>query len=221
MIFNFPQRKMTSKEPSFSVIMTVFDNARELEANLPAFLQQDYEPGYKVIVVDETSTDDTEDVLKILKQQNNHLYTTFLPKPDPHVTRRKLALTIGVKAATGNWIILTDITTPTPSADWLKDIAGVIDDNTGIVFGYYAKKGLCLQTFESIEEGSQFIRKAERKHAFGHRGKLFRYQRGLYDFIAMPSSQAHQVLSFFEQDINSGQLCGLRLSIACRNLFIR
>ena len=59
---------------SFSIVMTVYDQASELESNLPAFLTQEYEPGYEVIVVDETSTDNTEDVLKIMKNDYPHLY---------------------------------------------------------------------------------------------------------------------------------------------------
>ena len=49
----------------FSIVMTVYDQAHDLEENLPAFLTQEYEPGYEVIVVDESSTDNTEDVLKL------------------------------------------------------------------------------------------------------------------------------------------------------------
>ena len=52
---------MSKNERRFSIIMTVYDQAGELEENLPAFLQQEYEPGYEVIVVDESSTDRSGD----------------------------------------------------------------------------------------------------------------------------------------------------------------
>ena len=78
---------MNKDKRSFSVIMPVCDQAVELEQNLPAFLTQEYEPGYEVIVVDENSTDNTEDVLKLLKQDYPHLYSTFLPKPHMQTLR--------------------------------------------------------------------------------------------------------------------------------------
>ena len=59
---------MNTSKQGFSIIMTVFDQAHELKGNLTAFLTQVYEPGYEVIVVDETSTDDTSNVLKLYKQ---------------------------------------------------------------------------------------------------------------------------------------------------------
>ena len=49
---------MNQKERSFSIMMMVYDQAPELRDNLPAFLTQEYEPGYEVIVIDETSTEE-------------------------------------------------------------------------------------------------------------------------------------------------------------------
>ena len=59
---------MNTSKQGFSIIMTVYDQAHELKENLPAYLTQAYESGYEVIVVDETSTDDTPDILKLYKQ---------------------------------------------------------------------------------------------------------------------------------------------------------
>ena len=94
--------------PRLSVIMTVHDQARELEEHLSVILSQDYAPGYELIVVDESSTDDTEDVLNRMKRNCPHLYTTFIPESSHYLSRRKLALTLGVKAAKNEWLIFTE-----------------------------------------------------------------------------------------------------------------
>ena len=208
---------MTKEECRFSVIMAVYDNARELEENLPAFLNQTYEPGYEVIVVDESSTDNTEDVLKLFKNDNPHLYSTFLPRPERNITRRKLALTIGVKAAKKEWVILTDIHRQPPSEEWLKEIAECMDHSTEAMIGYYRKKGTKIQLFEDISEARRLIRKAERKRADGHKGKHLKYLRGKYDFIVVKTSKAHDLLKFFEQKIGLRHLLGLRLVVMCQN----
>ena len=92
----------------FSIIMTVYDQAYELEENLPAFLTQVYEPGYEVIVVDESSTDNTEDVLKLAKNNYPQLYTTFLPRPNRLEYRTKLSFPIGVHAAKNDCLHIAD-----------------------------------------------------------------------------------------------------------------
>ena len=79
---------VNTNERRYSIIMTVCDQDYDLKENLPAFLEQKYEPGYEVIVVDESSTDETPDVLKLLKNDHQHLYTTFLPKPTYYVKRK-------------------------------------------------------------------------------------------------------------------------------------
>lgn len=198
--------------------MTVYDNAQELRQYLTAFLTQDYTPGYEVIVVDESSTDHTEDVLKLQKQQYPQLYTTFLPKPNRNITRRKLALTIGVKAAKNEWIIFSDIHAAPPSSTWLSEIAETLDNNTDIQLGYFRKADTRLQAFEDIEQASRYVRKAERTRADGHRGSHLKYLRGKYDFIVVRKDKAHDVLKFFEQKISLRRLLGLRLSVMYHNL---
>ena len=73
---------MDKSGPSFSILITVYNQANELRDNLPAYLTQQYEQGYEVIVIDESSSDESPDVLKLLKKDYPRLYSTFLPKPN-------------------------------------------------------------------------------------------------------------------------------------------
>ena len=200
--------------------MTVYDNGKDLEENLPAYLTQQYEPGYEVIVVDESSTDDTDDVLKLMKQQYPHLYTTFLPKPDIHLVRKRLALTIGVKAAKNEWIIFTDIKAFPQDNTWLQTIADNLSSASDIMLARYNKKGeLVMYTFGGIEEVSNYVVKGERQRADGHKGTRLRKLRGKYDFIVVRTDHAHELLKLFEQHVGMGRLLGIRLSIFFHNLF--
>lgn len=197
----------------FSVVMTVYDNATELEEHLKDFLTQDFQEGYEVIVVDESSSDNTDNVLKLHMQQYPQLYKTFLPKPNRNVSRRKLALTIGVKAAKNEWVIFTDIHSYPPSQTWLAELAEALDSANDLYLGYFTKNGTQLKEYMSVGEAGNVIMKTERLKADGHKGKRMRVRRGKYDFIAVKRDKAHDALAFFEKRIGFCQLLGMRLGM--------
>ncbi len=210
---------MDNKTSSFSAIMAVYEQASQLEANLPVFLTNTYESGYEVIVVDESSTDETDDVLKLLKQDHPNLYSTFIPKPNPHITRRKLALSLGIKAAKNEWVIITSIENAPAYEEWLKELSGVIDSTTEAVAGYYLKKGLRLQTFEDTDQTQSLVVKAERKRRKISKRRFLKFLCGRYDFIAVRRDKAYEVLSFFEQDASALKLARLKLGVFFHQCF--
>lgn len=199
--------------------MAVYEQASQLEANLPVFLTNTYESGYEVIVVDESSTDETDDVLKLLKQDHLNLYSTFIPKPNPHITRRKLALSLGIKAAKNEWVIITSIENAPAYEEWLKELSGVIDSTTEAVAGYYLKKGLRLQTFEDTDQTRSLVVKAERKRRKISKRRFLKFLCGRYDFIAVRRDKAYDVLSFFEQDASALKLARLKLGVFFHQCF--
>ena len=110
---------MLSDTIKLSVIISVHDQAEALEQNLPLFLSSQGEVNYEVIVVDDSSSDETPDVLKRFKIEYPRLYTTFLPHSEfPSPSRRRLALTIGAKAAHSEWIAIVDINRPPVNESW-------------------------------------------------------------------------------------------------------
>ena len=131
---------MNTRQHPFSVVITVYDQAHDLEEQLPAFLKQEYEPGYEVIVVDESSTDETPDVLKLLKNEYNHLYSTFLPKPSAQTFRRKLALNIGIKASHNEYIIIAKANNAPADTDVFKAIAEVLDEKAELTLKVRERK---------------------------------------------------------------------------------
>lgn len=185
--------------PTFCVILTTCDDARKIEENLPVFLEQEYEPGYQVIIVDMSSTDDTADVLKSLKADHKNLYTTFLPKYQFQPNRRKMALTIGVKAAKQQWIVFADISTPPPSGQWIAELAEALAAPTVLALGYISRKtgDVRLQTFEDLDKARSIVSKTEHKHDKAHHVRLMRYLRGCYDFMVVDATRAHDLLRLF------------------------
>lgn len=125
-----------SSKPKVSIIIASENEADELAKNLPFILSQDY-PDFEVIVVNNGSTDESEMLLQSLKLNNPHLYHTYLPySGDNHFGRRKLALTLGIKAAKGDVLLFTEPYSKPVSDTWISIMIDELSDKKEVVLGY-------------------------------------------------------------------------------------
>lgn len=224
--------------PSFSIVITAHDKAKELERNLPLFLSQEYENDVEVIVVNESSTDETDDVLKRLKTGHPNLYTTFIPDSSHYISRKKLAMTIGVKAAHNDWIVFTDADCRPASPQWLSAIATHCGEGADAVLGYtnydhYAKP---YYRFERLLTACHCLRAASKGATYRYNGncialrrKTFmenngfqnnlKYLRGEYDFLANDYARPSRTSIAIELEAHTIQDAPTRKQWANTNVF--
>jgi biofilm PGA synthesis N-glycosyltransferase PgaC len=129
------KKKKNTRSLGISVIICAKNEEKNLEHFLPHVLQQDY-PEFEVVVVNDSSTDNTEDLLMQLSAQFKQLRYTSIPANDRLSRGKKLALTIGLKAATYNHIVLIDADCYPVSDHWLKLMSSNFSDEHKIVLGY-------------------------------------------------------------------------------------
>ncbi|MBQ3858185.1 glycosyltransferase [Segatella bryantii] len=153
--------------PPISILIPEHDNAKELDQNLALFLNQKYPIDYQIIVITEEGHGDTEDVLK--KYSNNsHLYTTYIPQSSRYMSRKKLQITLGVKAAKHEWILLTDPSCKPLNENWLATMASKCNNQTNIVLGYTTlEEGTNeYRRFEHINTAHYILNQANRGQAY-------------------------------------------------------
>ncbi|WP_286331510.1 glycosyltransferase, partial [Duncaniella freteri] len=122
--------------PPVSVIVYSEDDASNLEILLPQILEQDYPAPFEVIVVNDGAISSTKDVIARLEQRYYNLYMTFTPQESRSLSRKKLAVTLGIKAAKYNVLVHTTGNCQIPSGQWLKRMASHFSPSTDIVLGY-------------------------------------------------------------------------------------
>lgn len=197
--------------PSISIVIAVHDQAEALEQNLPAFLTLPYEGQYEVIVVDNMSTDDTPHVLKRMKAEFPKLYSTFLPSSViVNPSRKRLALSVGAKAAHHEYIVLADIRRTPVNTDWL---AGLADGEASLVYCNRKRDKVTHIVATELNDLSRIILKAERHSFRDHWGTWFRKQRGLYDAIGVRREHVFDAIRLYDQRIRGFRLLGLRLRV--------
>ena len=117
-----------------SVIITAKNEAKNLKKNLPFILNQDY-PNFQVVVVDNGSTDNTRDVLDNFKSKHANLYITFIPIGSEKVNDKKLALTVGIKAAKHDILLFTEPDTKPLTKRWVYEYAKAFNTDKKVVLG--------------------------------------------------------------------------------------
>ncbi len=125
----------TDKQPGVSVIVYAKNDAEHLEVFLPSILSQNY-PDFDVIVVNDGSTDETRDVVTRLESEYDNLYQTYIPDEARSLSRKKLALTVGIKAAKHDIVMLTNANCAPEGSDWLTYMMRNFVEGVDIVAGY-------------------------------------------------------------------------------------
>ena len=122
--------------PSVSVIVYSEDDAQNLEILLPQILEQDYPAMMEVIVVNDGAVGSTKDVIAQLEQRYSNLYMPFPPLESRSLSRKKLAVTLGIKAARYETVMLTTGNCRIESPIWLKSMMRHFINGKEIVLGY-------------------------------------------------------------------------------------
>ena len=137
-------RASTQTHP-VSVIVCARDEAANLAKNLPGLLVQEYRTTHEVIVVDDNSFDDSKYFLEELQRTFKHLHVIELKQEAKFIPGKKFPLSIGIKTAKYEILLLTDADCVPASENWIDKMQQSYDDKTEIVLGYGAyhkKKGL-------------------------------------------------------------------------------
>lgn len=182
--FQQAQTRSSFQEP-VSVIICAKNEAENLKKFLPLILRQNY-PAFEVIVVNDSSEDDSDLVLASIKQKHPQLYYTTIPKDRKFSHGKKLALTIGVKAANNKYLLLTDADCQPAGEDWLKEMAqGFAGNQTEIILGfggYEKRRGLLnnLVRYDAFFTAIQYLGFALSGKPYMGVGRNLSYTKALF-----------------------------------------
>lgn len=177
-------KELSGDFPPLSVIMVTKDSGTALKENLPFILEQDY-PMFEVIVINDKSAGEDENILKILGNQYHHLYYSFIPETARYISRKKLGIAMGIKASRYDWIVVTEPQCKPVSNQWLKSLATHFTPDTDIVLGYsnynYEKKGFARHIrLDGMFQAMRYLGRAANRHPYMGIGRNLAYRKSLY-----------------------------------------
>lgn len=123
--------------PKTTVIVYSTSDEQEITRYLERAMDQDH-PDYDLVLVNEGSAETTHGLAERLTAiWPERLYVTFIPSDAHNLSRRKLALTVGMKAASGDVVVTTTANASIPSRNWLSDLTAPLNqESKDVALGY-------------------------------------------------------------------------------------
>ncbi|MDL5049265.1 glycosyltransferase [Oscillatoria amoena NRMC-F 0135] len=143
---------ITDDQPAVTVLVCAHDEEENLRQLVPQVLQQDY-PYVQLVVVDDRSNDGTYDYIRKLSVTDKRVKAVRVEHLPDHVNAKKYGITLGVKAATTEWILLTDADCMPQSSGWITTMSRYMDNGAQFVLGFspYEKQLGLLNVFIRFE----------------------------------------------------------------------
>ena len=155
-------QKTETQENPVSVIVCARDEAENLARNLPGILVQEYPTTHELVVVNDNSLDDGRYVIDEFKKSFKHINHIHLTQEAKLITGKKFPLSMGIRAAKYETLLLTDADCIPASEHWIHKMQGAYRENTEIVLGYgpYNKRPGILNKlirFETFHTALQYL----------------------------------------------------------------
>lgn len=174
--------------PDVSIIVYTYNDVEGLSKLLPALINQNYSGAYEVIVVNDGADLATDELLTALEKEHPGLYHTFTPRDTSNLSRKKLALMLGIKAAKHDIMHLITSESRIPSDNWLKlRTRHFMEPGIQVVIGYAypdpgcdTESGHNMRLHDHLIEGVNYLSAAISGQAYRGDGDNLSYRRSLF-----------------------------------------
>ena len=164
---NFAFSKNSAEKNKFthpvSVIICAKNEADNLIENIPSFINQNY-PNFELVLINDGSYDNTLEVIEGFKSKHPTIIKIVDVAPNEQFWgSKKYALTLGIKAASNEYLLFSDADCKPVSKNWIQEMSNNFTEKQHIVLGYGAykkiKKSLLnkLIRFETLLTAVQYF----------------------------------------------------------------
>ncbi len=210
--------------PGVSVIVYCNGEAQALKSLLTQLLEQKYDGEYEVTIVNDGSNEDVKDVYNLLSSNHKNCNLTFIPQDAHYLSHRKLAITLGVKSARHDYVLILDASSHLNGDRWLSGMARHFAQGKDVVIGqaHYDPEDDCgvgaqRRAFDMASEGVTYLSAALTGHPYrGHASnigfarQLFFNTKGFSRSLNLHSGEDDMFISSIVTPDN----CGVELSEA-------
>lgn len=195
--------ELDSKLPPVSIIIAARNESDNLFNNLPFILEQNY-PEFEVIVVNHQSIDESYHILNAYKMQYPNLKVVEIERSKHIRIGKKLPITLGIKSAKYEHLLLTDADCKPSTSNWIYQMATSFVYQKDLVLGfspYNLKDGFLnkIIRFDTIFIAINYFSFALAKMPYMGVGRNIAYTKSLFNSVN--GFKSHYALSSGDDDL--------------------
>lgn len=180
-----PGERASHEERPVSVIVCARNEADNILKNLPGILVQNYRTTHEVVLVNDNSSDETKFLVDELRKTFRNLMPIELTQEAKHIAGKKFPLSMGIKSAKYETLLLTDADCVPASENWIRCMQHAYSNDTEIVLGYgaYRKRAGILNKiirFETFHSALQYFSYALAGIPYMGVGRNLSYRRDVF-----------------------------------------
>lgn len=138
LVFYKKKEKTSSQEHPVSMIVCGKNEAANFAKNIPGLIFQEYKTSHQILVVNDNSEDNSAAILEALNARYHCLTVVNLQQKALHIPGKKYPLSIGIREAIHEILLLTDADCVPATEFWLQKMQEPYDEAVEIVLGYGA-----------------------------------------------------------------------------------
>ncbi|UKN01390.1 glycosyltransferase [Paracrocinitomix mangrovi] len=166
--------------PGVSIIICSRNEEENLYKNLPKILNQDY-PKFEVIVVIDQTVDDSKHIINAYSKEFPQLRYIEMERNQHRKFGKKIPLTVGIKGAKYEHVLLTDADCFPATDQWIKLMMSNYTEEKDIVIGYgpyERKKGLLNKfiRFDTTQIAATYLGFAKNRRPYMAVGRNMSYK---------------------------------------------
>ena len=183
--FYKPKPREQSQQHPVSVVICARDEDENLARHLPGILVQQYPTTHEVIVVNDNSLDDSKYILAELQKTFRKLQIVDLTQEAKMIAGKKFPLSVGIKEAKHEIVLLTDADCVPASEHWMFKMQDAFSNGVEVALGYgsYTKAPGFLNKairFETFHTALQYLGYALAGQPYMGVGRNLAYRKGLF-----------------------------------------
>ncbi|MCB9425589.1 MAG: glycosyltransferase [Flavobacteriales bacterium] len=187
--FSKKEQKSTQKDSTpVSIIVCARNEAENITKLVPQLVGQKHDAPFEIILVNDASYDETEDLMDSFAEQHQNIKIVKVKEIETNVnwSSKKYALTLGIKAAKYNHLLLTDADCIPLSNNWISLMTSHFTEKKKIILGYGGYKTIKnsfvnkLVRFETLLTAIQYFSFAKRGNPYMGVGRNLAYTREVF-----------------------------------------